>query len=257
MSGISLRINKEYSILQIKTKTWETTPADLEKYRLIFILTGNGHFVLDRNMFPYKQNGFIGLKPGERCIFQEDPETEILQISFDKPQDAASQQKKVIMSRFPETYKKAEKLCNNLLLSPGQNLRHERDDETIRFLIQQISFEMAQKATSHIKMITGSIEMILTILTRNNFPIRKTKDKESEQTLADSIVAYLCQELQQKKNIRIAELLDRFGVSEELANLCVLNKTGMSLRSFIVKSKTDLFKSRMTKMDLTQGNYLN
>jgi hypothetical protein len=31
----------------------------------------------------------------------------------------------------------------------------------------------------------------------------------------------------------------------------------MSLRSFIVKSKTDLFKSRMTKMDLTQGNYLN
>ena len=129
---------------------------------------------------------------------------------------------------------------------------NERDAEIIHYLIAQIAYELVQQPTSFLRLIKGSIAMIVTILARNNFEARKAEEPNAQQELANAMIRHLKIELESNKTIRIAALLMEFGISEEAANLCMLNTSGMSLRNFIFKYKTDLFKSRMLKMDVSQ-----
>jgi hypothetical protein len=252
MSATRLSVNKKFHLLQCRTHVWESHPEMIGHYRIIFVLSGQGRFILDREMQSYSTQGIIFLKPGQHPLFQEDKCTQILMTAFDTFLSDDYQRKKALTPDFADIYKQAENLCNSPRLVQGQILSNERDAETISFLIDQICFEMAQRPASFVKLIQGYIGLIVKILERNNFEIKKAKEKQQQQTLSTSIIEYIREQLEQKKNVRIPEMLMLFNISEEAANLCTLNQTGMSLRNFIFKYKTDLFKSRMLKIDIAE-----
>ncbi|MCE7060864.1 hypothetical protein [Dyadobacter sp. CY343] len=250
MSAVRFSVHKKFHLLQSRTSIWEASPEELRHYRLIFILSGNGQFVLDGKIAAYAKSGLILLKPDQQPVFQEDRGTEIFVIAFHTFLADDFQKKKAFDPDFADTYKQAENLCNNTRLTQGKPLPNERDGQTIAYLINQIAFEISQKQSSHVKLIKGSIDLIMTILARNNFETKRTEEKSSQQVLTERMVEYLKGELQQNKTVRIPELLLHFNTSEEVANLCMMNSTGMSLRNFIIKYKADLFKSRMLKVDV-------
>lgn len=252
MSVIQFNAHKKYHVLQSKTRVWETHNELTAHYRIIFIRSGEGHFSLDGKLYEYAEKGIILLSPGQHPIFQEDSNSEIFLIAFDTWLADDFLQKKEFSPDFADIYKQAEHLCDCVRLTQGQPLQNERDAQTITYLINQILFEVTQQPTSHNKLIRGSIDLIVTILARNNFESKKVEEKAGRQNLAESIISYLRDELHQNKNIRVPELLMRFNISEDVANLCVLNQTGMSLRNFIFKYKADLFKSRMLKVDISE-----
>ncbi|MCF0071115.1 hypothetical protein LZD49_11600 [Dyadobacter sp. CY261] len=252
MSVIQFNAHKKYHLLQSKTRIWETHNDLAPHYRLIFIRAGEGHFSLDGKLYEYAQQGVMLLRPGQHPIFQEDNSAEIFVIAFDNWLADDFLQKKEASPDFADIYKQAEHLCESVRLTQGKPLQNERDAQTIDYLINQILFEVTQQPTSHNKLIRGSIDLIVTILARNNFETKKVEEKATSQNLACDIVDYLREELHQNKNIRVPELLMRFNISEDVANLCVLNQTGMSLRNFIFKYKADLFKSRMLKVDISE-----
>ncbi|GGM83964.1 hypothetical protein GCM10010967_14720 [Dyadobacter beijingensis] len=249
MSVIQFNAHKKYHLLQCKTRVWETHNELTPHYRVIFIRAGEGHFSLDGKLYQYRPQGVILLRPGQHPIFQEDDNAEIFLIAFDTWLADDFLQKKESSPDFADIYKQAEHLCESARLTQGSPLQNERDAQTATYLINQILFEVTQQPTSHNKLIRGSIDLIVTILARNNF---ETKKVEARQHLAGAIIDYLREELHQNKNIRVPELLMRFNISEDVANLCVLNQTGMSLRNFIFKYKADLFKSRMLKVDISE-----
>ncbi|MGV3601181.1 MAG: hypothetical protein ACO1N1_08245 [Dyadobacter fermentans] len=258
MSVIQFNAHKKYHVLQSKTRVWETHNDLTPHYRVIFVRTGEGHFSLDGKLYDYVENGVILLSPGQHPIFQEDSSAEIFVIAFDTWLSEDFLQKKEFSPDFADIYKQAEHLCDSVRLTQGKPLPNERDAQTIIYLINQILFEVTQQPTSHNKLIRGSIDLIVTILARNNFESKKVEEEVGSQNLAESIIGYLREELHQNKNIRVPELLMRFHISEDVANLCVLNQTGMSLRNFIFKYKADLFKSRMLKVDISELTaYLN
>ncbi|NIJ52494.1 hypothetical protein [Dyadobacter arcticus] len=252
MPAIKFHARKKFHLLQSKTRNWESNPEHLEHYRIIFVMSGEGNFILNNQMRGYSRQGIILLKPGQRLLFQEDRETEVFMIAFDSCLAENFQGKKALTPNFADTYKQAENLCTNNRLTQGRPLQSEHDGQTIAYLIQQMSFEVMQRSASYIKLIQGSVELFVTVLARNNFESKKTEEKISQQTLADAIIEYLRNELHLNKNIRIPELLLRFNISEEGANLCIMNQTGMSLRNFIFKYKADLFKSRLLKVDVLE-----
>lgn len=252
MSSIKFSVRKKFHLFQSRTRVWETNPTQLDHYRIIFILSGEGQFILNGTMCSYSRNGILFLKPGQQPVFQEDKDTEIFVIAFDTYLEDDFQKKKKLSPDFADTYKLAENLCNGIRLSQGQSITNDRDSQTVNYLISQIAFEVTQRPASHVKLIRGSIEMIVTILARNNFESKKTEEKTSRQVLTEHMIEYLRNELHQNKSIRVPEFLFRFNVSEEVANLCILNQTGMSLRNFIFKYKSDLFKSRMLKVDVME-----
>lgn len=252
MSVIQFNAHKKYHVLQSRTRVWETHHELTPHYRVIFIRNGEGHFSLDGKLYDYAQGGVILLRPGQHPIFQEDGSAEIFIITFDTWLAEDFLQKKEFSPDFADIYKQAEHLCDGVRLTQGKPLQNKRDGQTIDYLINQILFEVTQQPTSHNKLIRGSIDLIVTILARNNFESKKVEEVTSRQRLAGAIIDYLREELHQNKNIRVPELLMRFNVSEDVANLCVLNQTGMSLRNFIFKYKADLFKSRMLKVDISE-----
>lgn len=252
MSAIKFSVHKRFHLLQSKTRIWESGIKHLEHYRIIFILSGQGKFILDGKLYSYFQQGIISLKVGQQPIFQEDKETEIFVIAFDTYLSENFQKKKLFSPDFADTYKQAENLCNTSQLTQGKPIPNERDGKTIMYMIHQILFELGQQPISHIKMIKGFIEMIMTVLARNNFESKKTEDKHYENTLTESIFSYLKNELLQNKTVRIPLLLIQFNISEDVANLCIFNRTGMSLRNFIFKYKADLFNARMLKVDIME-----
>ncbi|WP_031526567.1 hypothetical protein [Dyadobacter crusticola] len=252
MSVVKFSAHKKFNLLQCKTNCWESTPEDLLHYRIIYVLSGEGQFVLDGNIYSYSPAGLIALKPGQQPVFEENKRTEIFIFAFDNYLATDFHTKKARNADFADTYKQAENFCNNNRLTPGKPLRNERDSETVNYLVNQISFEITQRPSSHIRLIKGSIDLIVTILLRNNFETKRVEEKSTEQVLTDRIVEYLRSELNQNKTIRVPELLFKFNISEEAANLYMLNRTGMSLRNFIFKYKADLFKSRLLKVDVTE-----
>ncbi|MCF0054621.1 hypothetical protein [Dyadobacter sp. CY356] len=249
MPAIQFKAHKRFHLLQSKTRIWESCREQLEHYRIIFILSGHGKFILDGEIYCYFPKGIIFLKPGQQPVFQEDKETEIFVIAFDTYLEEDFQKKKLFSPDFADTYKQAENLCNSFVLTQGRPIPNEREGKTITYLIVQILFELGQQPASHLKMIRGSIEMIVTVLARNNYKTQLA-EKHNEIELTDSIVEYIKSELLQKKTIRIPSLLLKFDTSEEILNLCIMNRTGMSLRNFIFKFKSDLFKAQMLKVDV-------
>lgn len=252
MSTIQFNAHKKYHLVQCKTRVWESGRELSEHYRIIFIRSGEGQFSLDGKLQAYTKHGVIFLRPEQHPIFQEDPDTEIFMIAFDTWLAEDFQQKKAFSPDFADTYKQAEHICESVRLTQGQPLKHERDAQTIVYLINQILFEVTQQPTSHNKLIRGSIDLIVTVLARNNFETKKVEEDTSAQNLAGAIVDYLRNQLHDNKNVRVPELLMHFNISEDVANLCVMNRTGMSLRNFIFKYKADLFKSRMLKVDVME-----
>ncbi|KQS31545.1 hypothetical protein [Dyadobacter sp. Leaf189] len=252
MSVVKFSAHKKFHLLQCKTNCWESTPEHLSHYRIIYVLSGEGQFVLDGRIHSYLPAGIIALKPGQQPVFDENKGTEIFVFAFDSYLATDFHTKKAMDADFADTYKHAENFCNNSRLTPGKPLRNVRDSETIHYLVNQIAFEITQRQSSHIRLIKGSMDLIVTILARNNFEVKRTEEKSTEQVLTDRIVEYLRSELNQNKTIRVPELLFKFNISEEAANLYILNRTGMSLRNFIFKYKSDLFKSRLLKVDVME-----
>lgn len=251
MSVSTLSINRKFHLLRSKTRIWESKDQ-LAHYRLIYICSGKGNFILDNSLHEYLPAGLIFLCPGQHPIFQEDNETEILLVAFDTFLADNFQQKKALQPDFADTYKQFENLCENLKYSQGKPLLNERDANTLGYLLGEIAFEMDQQPNPHLKLIRNSIEMLVTILVRNNFESRALQAPEEQQLVTEHLIEYVRNELHQNKTIRIPEVLMRFNISEEAANLCVMNRVGMSLRNFIFKYKADLFKSRLLKMDILE-----
>ncbi|MBE9464457.1 hypothetical protein ACFP1I_05280 [Dyadobacter subterraneus] len=250
MPAIKFNAHKKFHLLQSKTRIWESCNEQLEHYRIIFILSGQGKFILDGEICCYFQKGIIFLRPGQQPIFQEDKETEIFVIAFDTYLAEDFQKKKLFSPDFADTYKQAENLCNNFVLIQGRPIPNEREGKTITYMIVQILFELGQQPASHLKMIKGCIEMIVTVLARNNYRSQPAENQHKESELTESIIEYIKGELLQKKTIRIPNLLLMFNISEEVLNLYIMNRTGMSLRNFIFKFKADLFKAQMLKVDI-------
>ncbi|MCF0060547.1 hypothetical protein MUK70_14985 [Dyadobacter chenwenxiniae] len=252
MPAIKFTVRKRFHLLQGKTRSLDAGKEHSAHYRLIFVLSGEGKFILNQEIHSYARDGVIFLEPGQQPAFQEDRGTEILIIAFDTHLSDDFQQKKAYSPDFADTYKQIENLCKNLRLSQGKQVKIDRDAQTISYLINQISFELSQQSASFIKLIKSSIELIVTILVRNNFECRNAAEKPLQQDLAASMIGYLKSQMQQNKSVRVGALLMKFDISEEAANLCMLNQTGMSLRNFIFKYKADLFKSKMLKMDVSE-----
>ncbi len=249
MPTIKFNALKKFHLLQSKTRNWESSSEQLEHYRIIFILSGQGKFILDGEICCYFPKGIIFLQPGQQPIFQENKETEIFVIAFDTYLAEDFQKKKLFSPDFADTYKQAENLCNSFVLIQGRPIPNEQDGKTITYMIVQMLFELGQQPASHLKMIKGCIEMIVTILARNNYRSQPA-DEYTETELTESIIEYIKGELLQKKTIRIPNLLLMFNTSEEILNLYIMNRTGMSLRNFIFKFKADLFKAQMLKVDV-------
>lgn len=249
MPAIKFNAHKRFHLLQSKTRIWESNAEQLEHYRIIFILSGQGKFILDGEICCYFQNGIIFLRPGQQPIFQEDKETEIFMVAFDTYLADDFQKKKLFSPDFADTYKQAENLCNGFVLIQGRPIPNERDGKTVTCMLVQMLFELSQQPASHLKMLKGCIEMIVTILARNNYRSQPT-EAHNEIKLTESIVEYIKSELLQKKTIRIPNLLLMFNISEEVLNLYIMNRTGMSIRNFIFKFKADLFKAQMLKVDI-------
>ncbi|MEO6685079.1 MAG: hypothetical protein ABIN24_03910, partial [Dyadobacter sp.] len=159
MPAIKFNALKRFHLLQSKTRIWESCGEQLEHYRIIFILSGQGKFILNGEICCYFQKGVIFLKPGQQPIFQEDKETEIFVVAFDTYLAEDFQKKKLFSPDFADTYKQAENLCNNYLLIQGRPIPNEREGKTITYMIIQILFELGQQPASHLKMIKGCIDM--------------------------------------------------------------------------------------------------
>jgi len=257
MPPIQFNAHKRYHLLKSTTRLWESCGEQRKDYRLIFILSGKGKFILDGQIHAYQPKGIIFLQIEQQLLFQQDKETEIFVIAFDTYLADDFQKKKQFSPDFADTYKQAEHLCTALQLTQGQPVSNQKDSQTVSFMISQILFELGQQPASHLKMIRGCIELIVTVLARNNFKHSKIHSKPLENDLTDAIVEHLKEELLQNRTIRIPNVLLKFNISEDVANLCVLNRTGMSLRNFIFKYKADLFKARMLKRDVMEfASYL-
>ena len=252
MLPVKYSARKKFHVLQCKMHTLDVDQENLAHYRLIFILFGEGKFILNSEIYSYACEGVIFLHPGQQVKFQEDRGTEVLMIAFDTHMAENFQQKKAFSPDFADTYKLFENLCKDIRLVQGMPLNNVRDAQTISYMAKQISFELAEQPTSFAKFIKSTIDLIVTILARNNFEGTKANMQFFKPNLTESMVRYLEVQLQQNKNIRINELLVNFNISEEAANLCMLNYTGLSLRNFIFKYKADLFKSRMLKIDISE-----
>ena len=88
MSSLKFSARKAFHLLQCKTRNWEASYEHTPDYRFVFVLAGEGRFILNHEIHSYCQGGIIFLQPGELPVFQEDMVTEVLVIAFEPYSDA-------------------------------------------------------------------------------------------------------------------------------------------------------------------------
>jgi len=250
MPAVKFSAHKRFHIIKSTTRLWDTSTELIQHLRFLYILSGEGHFSLDGKIYSYCPKGIILLRVGQKPVFQQDNETAVLVIAFDTFLSEDFLKKKSFSPDFADTYKQAEHLCEMPLLTLGLPVPNKQDRVAIANLTGILLGEIQQKPAHHIKLIRSCIEMIVTLLGRNNIRYLEKEQNPHEDTLAEMIIEHLTGELLLNKPVKIPDLLIKFNSSEDVVNICIQNRTGMSLKKLILRYKTDLFKSRMLKMDI-------
>lgn len=243
--------NKRFYIVRSKTHIWEPSAEHIEHTRFLFILSGSGVFNLDGKRYSYMPQGVILLKPGQRPTFQENDKTELFIIAFDTRMAEDFQKKKALYPDFADIYKQAERICECAVLQQGKPIPVANDQNTIDYLISLMSHELMQRRDHHYKIVRTCIEMMVTIVNRNNILYQEENQPDQEEDFTELLLKYITDEVLENRTVKISDVQIKLGVSEDVINISLLNRTGMSFRKFIRKVKIDLFRAKMLNADLT------
>jgi AraC-like DNA-binding protein len=251
MPEFKFNAHKRFHIVRSNTHAWEPSQELTQHNRFLFILSGEGILNLDGQRYAYLPQGVILLKPDQRPVLQENTLTELFVIAFDTFLAEDFQQKKSLYPDFADIYKQAEHICEEAVLEQGKQIPVQKDVAAIDNLISLMSEELMQRRDHHYKIVRNCIEMVVNILMRNNIRCHKHGQSDKEDELCNQLIQYITSEILNNRTVKISDLQIHFNVSEDVINICLLNRTGMSFKKFIRKYQLDLFKSKMLKTDLS------
>lgn len=244
-----LNIHNKCILASLEANELEALCPYSDRLRVIVILEGNGKAMLDKVPYSYQKDSIFILRERQNISFQTLGRTKMFTIISGLSPKSISKEKPYVTT-FSTMFGQIESLVSNKSFVQGKILERSIDRESASQIIKLITHEMQNRPDSYKEIIRNSVFTLIHMLDRNIQYVRKYIPVRQFHPETDRILEYIKRQLQLNNKFDIQEVASSFNLSEECINESLIAKTGFTFKKFIVKYRTDLFKSRLLKMDV-------
>ena len=244
-----LNIHNKCILASLEANELDALRPYSDRLRLIIMLEGNGKAIVDKVPYGYQKDSIFILRERQNISFQTLGKTKMFTIISGLSSKSPSKEKPYVTT-FSTMFGQIESLVSNKSFVQGKVLERSIDRESANQIIKLITHEMQNRPDSYKEIIRNSVFTLVHMLDRNIQYVRKYIPARQFHPETDRILEYIKRQLQLNNKFDIQEVASSFNLSEECINENLIAKTGFTFKKFIVKYRTDLFKSRLLKMDV-------
>ncbi|WP_159466707.1 hypothetical protein [Dyadobacter sp. 3J3] len=241
-----LNIHNKCILASLEANELELLYPYSDRLRVIVILEGSGKVTLDTVSSSYQKDSIFILRAQQNISFQTFVKTKIFTIiSGSSPKSALKD--KPYITTFSTMFGQIESLVSNKSFVQGKVMERSIDRESANQIIKLITHEMQNRPDSNKEIIRNGVFTFIHILDRNIQYVRKHIPVLQFHPETDQILEYIKRQLQLNNKFDIQEIASSFKVSEDCISEILIARTGFTFKKFIVKYRTDLFKSKLLK----------
>lgn len=244
-----LNIHNKCILASLEANELKSLCPYTDRLRVILILEGYGKAMLDKIPYSYQKDSIFILRAQQNISFQMFERTKMFTIISGLSPKSALKEKPYVTT-FSTMFSQIESLVSNKSFVQGKIIERSIDRESASQIIKLITHEMQNRPASYKEIIRNSVFTLIHMLDRNIQYVRKHIPVRQFHPETDRIMEYIKRQLKLNNKFDIQEVASSFNVSEECVNESLIAKTGFTFKKFIVKYRTDLFKSRLLKMDV-------
>ena len=244
-----LNIHNKCILASLESSELESLCTYRDRLRVIVILEGSGKATINDAPYSYQKDSIFILRPHQNISLQTFGKTKIFSIISGLSQKSATREKPYVTT-FATMFGQIESLVSNKLFVQGKIMERSIDRESANQIIKLITHEMQHRPDSYKEIIRNSVFTLIHMLDRNIQYVRKYIPVRQFHPETDRILEYIKRQLQLNHKFDIQEVASSFNISEECVNESLVARTGFTFKKFIIKYRTDLFKSRLLKMDV-------
>ena len=227
----------------------ENVPSWSNQFRIVFVCTGTGTATLDGDSFRYDAGCLFFLKPRQKFYFSTLEKNEVFALYF-RHLPVTSGISPGAIDGFSNFYKHLQYIFVTMQATQAVRINGGSDQNAVENLIHLIVVEMSDIQKTSGEIIKNGVFLLISILLRNLNNPKQIKSEAVYHPEIDSILNYIKEQISQNKKVDLTDIENRFHMRTESIEKGVIAKTGLSFKKYIVKSKMDLFKNRLLKIDV-------
>jgi len=248
----TLSLYQEFDVSVYEAETWEFGTHRHSFFEIVYILEGEGTHLLNAGSYPYQKNSLFVLTPEDSHSFEISRKTTFCIITFNKIYFSREKSTRAGLIDFTELFTKIE-----FILYHSQHLRHHffSSEEEVAFtesLIRRLVQEAQEKDLFFESVVQNSVMLLLSLIARS---VQKNLTAELNAVPAESAIGemllYIQQHIYQNDQLRVEKIADHFSKSKSHLSAFFKEKTGETIKDYILNYKLSLVKVRLLHSDLT------
>jgi len=220
---------------------------------MVIILEGSGYYSINGQKYAYEKNCLFLLHPESMQFFEAAEKTKIFVIVYGLLNDVPLNRTKAGRSNYKDIIINVNAVFASSHINQGVPIKDVIDRDSVHQIMLQIIKEMQARSTSYKLIVECSIILMINILVRYFLKI-PTIMPEAEKSEMEMVVDYIEQYIDEKEKLNIEQIAKNTGIQEAIITRNFPTYTGYSLKSYIIKYQTDLFKSRLLNLEVKSRN---
>ncbi|WP_413511712.1 helix-turn-helix domain-containing protein [Myroides odoratus] len=237
---IKKSLHQQVEILYNKTDECPMTDSSFNFFQFVYVISGSGSHGVNGNHIAYKTGTFLLLTPNDYHIFSVEATTEFLLIRFNK---------EYIKDYKWKSIDHIECLLHNASHVSGCIIENENDKPLVKSIIESILYTIRNKDLYNTDLNLHFINALIVIAARNisKFKPRDIKAQADKKIL--EIINYIQSNIYLPKQLKVAILCDKFGISPNYLSVYFKEQCGETLSNFIANYRLRLIEYRLSFSD--------
>ncbi len=216
------------------------------QYRIVFVQEGTGTLTIDSAETQYEKDCIFFIKSGQEFHLIHSENTCLFVMLFENLPVTTKISPGAIQG-FADLYKNVQFFYFTINITQTLVISNSTDRLFINYLIELITFEMESNQDTSEGIIKNSIFLLVNIIARNQKDFIEIPKTILLQPETDAILGHINEQVGLDVKVDIEDVSRKFGLGASSVDRRIMAKTGLSFKKYVVRTKMDLFKSKLLK----------
>ncbi len=225
---------------------WKKRPHKHNFFEIVYVEQGRGLQCINQHEFKYRPGNVFLLPPMDCHSFKIIEPSRFYFVRFTDHYFMNSEK----LADYKDWFDRMAYILANYNKIPGDIIGSDRERAFLIQTIKSIYQEFLTRDSYSESIISGAMASILNILARSIEKQYVDEANDLHSRFGD-ILRYLHNHISQPELIRVSQLADRFGISQNYFSEYFKKHAGVSLTDYISKSKLRLVETKVLHTDMT------
>jgi AraC-like DNA-binding protein len=246
-----------FNEFEISFKSYAVQKSRLHKhpyFELLYVIDGHGLHLVNENHFKYYPGNLFILTPEDAHGFEPNKPTQMLIVDFTKLFFYKAYRRNEGNEQLSDFFREAEHIFQQYNLLKGTVVFEAKEQQLINSLIDRL-IEECNCSSYNSELIIHNIVFLLLSLTvkliSRTFIVSRFQQKTPGRFV--DMVRYIHEHIYQPEKLKMEPLSDHFHRNKDHLNVYFKQHSGMTIKSYILKYKVELIKTRLLYSDMNMS----